>query len=100
MKAKFLVPLTTIIAAIAAEHSSAAVLPPTNQIQEREALPVPGAAGDQSGKLTVRAGEDSFSFVLKRSTQTGLLMAQHESHESHSSHSSHSSHYSHRSGDY
>jgi hypothetical protein len=34
--------------------------------------------------------------VLKRSEETGLMMAQHASHSSHSSHSSHRSHISSR----
>jgi hypothetical protein len=40
-------------------------------------------------------GEEQL-FVLKRQSDTGVLMAFHESHRSHSSHSSHRSHYSSR----
>jgi hypothetical protein len=39
---------------------------------------------------------DQFNFVLKKSSDTGMMMAWHESHASHASHSSHSSHYSSR----
>lgn len=45
---------------------------------------------------TVDAKGDQFNFVLKKSTDTGLMMAYHSSHASHASHSSHSSHYSSR----
>jgi hypothetical protein len=39
---------------------------------------------------------DQFNFVLKKSEDTGQMMAWHNSHSSHASHSSHSSHYSSR----
>lgn len=39
---------------------------------------------------------NQFDFVLKRSADTGLMMATHQSHSSHRSHSSHQSHYSSR----
>lgn len=39
---------------------------------------------------------DEFNFVLKRSPETGVLMAYHSSHSSHRSHASHRSHYSSR----
>jgi hypothetical protein len=45
---------------------------------------------------TTDSNGDQFNFVLKRSAETGQMMAWHESHASHSSHSSHSSHYSSR----
>ncbi len=39
---------------------------------------------------------DQFNFVLKKSADTGLMMAAHGSHSSHASHASHASHYSSR----
>ena len=50
-----------------------------------------------SEKITTTDSKgDQFNFVLKKSNETGLMMAYHESHASHASHSSHSSHYSSR----
>lgn len=50
-----------------------------------------------SSEITVtdKAG-DAFAFTLKRSEETGNLMAYHSSHSSHASHASHASHYSSR----
>lgn len=45
---------------------------------------------------TVDSKGDQFNFVLKKSADTGLMMAYHSSHSSHASHASHSSHYSSR----
>jgi hypothetical protein len=45
---------------------------------------------------TIDSNGDQFNFVLKKSADTGLMMAYHSSHSSHASHSSHSSHYSSR----
>lgn len=93
MKAKFLVPVGTLAAAMAAEHSSAAIVPPGSVSESHQSAnvsttnAVPALAPQD---LTVKAGGDAFSFVLKR-TEQGQVMAYH------SSHSSHSSHYSHRS---
>ncbi|PXW26422.1 His-Xaa-Ser repeat protein HxsA2 [Paraburkholderia caballeronis] len=92
MKRKFLVPVGTIAAAIATEYATAAVAPADAIHEPREmgrtANDVAHALEPQN--LTVRAGDDAYDFVLKR-TQSGQVMAYH------SSHSSHSSHYSHRS---
>ncbi len=45
---------------------------------------------------TIDSKGDQFNFVLKKSADTGLMMAYHSSHSSHASHASHSSHYSSR----
>lgn len=45
---------------------------------------------------TIDSKGDQFNFVLRKSSETGQMMAWHESHSSHASHSSHSSHYSSR----
>lgn len=48
------------------------------------------AAVEASNLVSVTSNEgDIFNFVLKRSSETGQLMAWHASHASHSSHSSH-----------
>jgi hypothetical protein len=44
----------------------------------------------------VDSNGDEQLFVLRRNSDTDVLMAYHESHSSHSSHSSHRSHYSSR----
>ncbi|WP_186198564.1 His-Xaa-Ser repeat protein HxsA2 [Burkholderia gladioli] len=93
MKAKFLVPVSTLAAAMAAQHSNAAVVTATIDT-ERHGVPAT-TDGLDSGKasrdLNVKAGGEAFKFVLKRS-EAGQLMAYHSSHSSHASHSSHSSH--------
>jgi len=49
-----------------------------------QAVPLP------SQNVTVRDSKgDQFDFVLKKSSDTGQMMAYHNSHSSHSSHSSH-----------
>ncbi|MEY4277651.1 MAG: hypothetical protein RI975_917 [Pseudomonadota bacterium] len=45
---------------------------------------------------TIDSKGDQFNFILKKSADTGLMMAYHSSHSSHASHASHSSHYSSR----
>ncbi len=45
---------------------------------------------------TIDSKGDQFNFVLKKSADTGLMMAYHSSHSSHASHASHASHYSSR----
>lgn len=53
-----------------------------------------------SPRVSVPTSEDRVdSFVLKRSGEDGILLAQHDSHESHQSHVSHESHESHSSHD-
>jgi hypothetical protein len=93
MKAKFLVPVSTLAAAMAAQHSNAAVVTPT--IDTEHHVTHAKTDGLDSGKasqdLNVKAGGEAFKFVLKRS-EAGQLMAYHSSHASHASHSSHSSH--------
>jgi hypothetical protein len=83
--------MATLAAAIATEQASASV---THEIVEPAAdhtisIPTP----PQSENLSVRGGDDLFTFVLRRGDQ-GQFMAYHSSHSSHASHSSHSSHHS------
>lgn len=92
MKAKFLVPVGTLAAAMATQHSNAAVV--TATIDAKHDVTHATIDGLDSGKasqdLNVKAGGEAFKFVLKRS-EAGQVMAYHSSHASHSSHSSHSS---------
>ncbi|WP_144138122.1 His-Xaa-Ser repeat protein HxsA2 [Paraburkholderia sp. BCC1884] len=92
MKAKFLVPVSTLAAAMAAQHSDAAVVTPTMNAEHHVTHAKTDGldSGKASQDLNVKAGGEAFKFVLKRS-EAGQLMAYHSSHASHSSHSSHSS---------
>lgn len=90
-KRSFLVPLATLAAAVATEQASALttyeVVEPSSDAKNTL------KAEAHSENLSVRGGNDLFSFVLKRGDQ-GQMMAYHSSHSSHASHSSHRSHYS------
>lgn len=93
MKAKFLVPVGALAAAMAAEHASATIAPPdagAGPHASANATADNAVCALEPQDLTVRASGNAYTFVLKRA-ESGQLMAQH------SSHSSHSSHYSHRS---
>jgi hypothetical protein len=95
MKAKFLVPVGALAAAMAAEHASAAIAPPdadAGSHTSANAATANAVRALEPQDSTVRAGGDAYMFVLKR-TGSGQLVAQAQ----HSSHSSHSSHYSHQS---
>jgi hypothetical protein len=88
-KRSFLVPLTTLAAAIATEQASAIT---THEVVEPRTDATHTFQTDaQSENLLVRSGDDQFAFVLKRGDQ-GQMMAYHSSHSSHASHVSHASH--------
>jgi hypothetical protein len=85
-------------AAIAAGFAAQSVSASTPQRTPEPLVPhgsQPTAALKRPDALAIRddAG-NMFNFVLKRSAETGQMMAWHESHASHASHASHSSHYS------
>ena len=96
MKHKFLTLFSSVAAAFVGQNSNAAIIdtsisPP--QISMLNTLKVI----TPNGQVFVRnSNGDEFEFTLKRSEETGLMMAGHRSHSSHSSHRSHSSHYSSR----
>src|SRR5215212_6910319 len=98
---KFLTAVAARAAGFAAQSTVAAIQPSTPKLLATlpGAANAPAAPVRSDGLVTVRndAG-DQFAFVLKRSADTGFLMAEHQSHVSHESHSSHSSHRSHYSG--
>ena len=94
MKKAFLTPFTVLAAAIPGAHASAAAAPLEAKLAPRDAPSVTAAGASISdGKVSVKADGNLFSFVLKRS-ESGVMVAQHESHSSHASHASHRSHYS------
>jgi len=93
---KFLTTFAAIAAGFATQAATAAVPKADDSVPE-SAKALHGPTSNQSGAVAVRndAG-DQFNFVLKRSGETGQMMAYHESHASHASHASHHSHYSSR----
>lgn len=96
---KFLNTFAAIAASFAAQSASASVAqqaPESTASKDTEQVGALKAL--QSEKIAARSQSgDIFNFVLKRSAETGQMMAWHESHASHASHASHSSHYSSRS---
>ena len=94
---KFLTAFAGIAAAFAADATttvaSGAVIAPTKDAQN---VAAPQAFTLGENIRTTNAQGDQFDFVLKRSEDTGLMMAWHSSHSSHASHASHASHYSSR----
>lgn len=96
---RFLTSFASVLAGFAASQAGATVASPAKtvpltRLDDQVQHSVQPAA---SPVISVKDGKgDLFSFVLKRASDTGLVMAWHESHASHASHSSHSSHYSSR----
>jgi hypothetical protein len=96
---KFLATFTGI-AAVFASNAATVQLPSQSSISP----PITDAHNVSSPQQNVLGEEikiidskgNQFDFVLKRSADTGLMMATHQSHSSHRSHSSHQSHYSSR----
>ena len=87
---KFLTAFAGIAAAFAA---SAAAVPSTAQFMA-PTLDVLSISAPQANVFSKNASsaasiDDQFNFVLKKSADTGLVMARHASHASHRSHSSH-----------
>jgi hypothetical protein len=88
-KRSFLIPLTTLAAAIVTEQASAIA---THEVVEPSTDTMNTFQADAQGEnLLVRSGNDQFAFILKRGDQ-GQMMAYHSSHSSHASHVSHASH--------
>lgn len=86
---KFMTSFAAIASAFSAQHAEAIQSPAI----QSDVAPVTtaNAAGQAASKVisvTDKVGE-AFAFTLKRSSDTGSLMAFHESHSSHASHSSH-----------
>jgi len=87
----FLTSFAAVATGFAAQTATAAVQQEAPRAVPVEAQAVVSVA--QPENLTLSNNGDIFNFVLRRSGDTGLMMADHESHSSHSSHSSHYSGY-------
>lgn len=89
-KRNFLIPVATLAAAVTSGQASADI-PSSAESQTQNFNEIPSQTNVQNeGKMTVKAGQDAFSFVLKRNEKNELLAW----HSSHASHASHASHYS------
>jgi len=92
--------ILTQLQVLSADASSAAIVPATTSsmapTMDAKNISAPQATVLGENITTIDSKGDQFNFVLKRSADTGLMMAYHSSHSSHASHSSHSSHYSSR----
>jgi hypothetical protein len=88
----FLKSFASVLAGFAASQAGASVAPmgdtsPSLQQDHQAQHRIQPAS---SPVISVKNGNgDKFNFVLKHASDTGLLMAMHESHASHASHSSH-----------
>ena len=95
---KFLVTFAAIAAGFAAQAVQAASTPHESKLSASSEDSQKSAQPNTDGAVKVRSPSgDLFDFVLKRSTENGFLMAEHQSHSSHDSHASHASHSSHYS---
>lgn len=89
MKKKFMGAFALIASSFVAQQATA------NTVQLHESTTMQDVSSDAIGSVasnlinTKSESGDIFNFVLKRSDETGQLMAYHESHASHSSHRSH-----------
>lgn len=93
---KFMTAFAAIAASFAAHHAEASVNQNPVQAPSNE-FATSNASVAANDKISVSdESGNAFNFVLKRSNETGLMMAWHESHASHASHASHRSHYSSR----
>ncbi len=94
---KFLTTFAGIAAAFAADATpSTASSIDLTPVKDTQNVAAPQAFVLGENIRTMDSKGDQFDFVLKRSEDTGLLMAWHSSHSSHASHASHASHYSSR----
>ena len=94
---KFLTTFAGIATAFASHASTAPVAPtPLTPTVDGRNVAAPQATVLSENIKVIDSKGDQFNFVLKRSEDTGQMMAWHNSHSSHASHSSHSSHYSSR----
>lgn len=93
---KFMFAFAAVAAGFASQTSNAAIAPatPYKSLDSSLATTDPHRIRTDGLVSVVDEKGDAFEFVLKRSTETGTMMAYHRSHSSHSSHASHRSHYS------
>ena len=95
---KFLTAFAGIAAAFASNASTPATTIVTASTATTDAQNISALSTTQISEniKVIDSKGDQFNFVLKKSEDTGQMMAWHNSHSSHASHSSHSSHYSSR----
>ena len=93
---KFLSVFAGVAAAFAGNANAIAVSNTSTPIVDSTHVSSQGPAPLAENIAIVDDKGDQFNFILKKSDDTGLMMAYHSSHSSHSSHRSHSSHYSSR----
>jgi hypothetical protein len=93
---KFLSVFAGVAAAFAGHANASAVSSTSPSIVDSTHVSSQGSAPLAENIAIVDDKGDQFNFILKKSDDTGLMMAYHSSHSSHSSHRSHSSHYSSR----
>lgn len=88
---KFMLAFTTVAAGFASQESNAVIAPVTQDklLDSSLATTEPSQIRADGLVSVVDNKGDAFEFVLKRSTETGTMMAYHTSHRSHSSHRSH-----------
>ena len=88
---KFLTVFAGIAAAFASNASTSVATSPSISAHSMDsqniAAPQTVVLGENIS--TIDSNGDQFNFVLKKSADTGLMMAYHSSHASHASHSSH-----------
>lgn len=89
---KFLTPFAILAATFSCEQ---AVAVPSPQEDSTSLIKVQSDT-EKANTFSFNLQGNEHNFVLKRSSDTGSLMAWHESHASHASHASHRSHYSSR----
>ena len=94
---KYLTAFASLAAAFAANAApSPKNVPAASFVKDSPSISL-GQSTSLGEKFSVKSTSgDEYDFVLKKSEESGLLMAYHSSHRSHSSHSSHRSHYSSR----
>lgn len=87
---KFLSTFACISAAFASSATTAPALTYSmTPTMDAKNVSAPQATVLDENITTIDSKGDQFNFVLKRSADTGLMMAWHSSHASHASHSSH-----------
>lgn len=92
-KHAFLMPLASLVAALATNQATANVLNVNVVVDPTVNAKNTISVAPQSERISARGSDKQFEFLLKRG-ENGLMMAAHHSHSYHASHASHSSHYS------
>jgi len=92
MKAKFLVPVASAIAALSGESALANVEPqPKDAAKAVDTSGIAAKNDPITQNIAYQLGDESHSMLMRKSA-AGVVYAQHQSHASHGSHGSHGSH--------